>query len=95
MRNRRLKTYKLDRGGFSELLARFETAYEEQMGQPLSSSEFYERYLRGEMEGTAALLWASKYEGFLRAPERLKGSRRAAEIPEIALPRFEGASMRA
>jgi hypothetical protein len=92
MRTQRLEIYKLDRGGFAELLERFERAYADEAGEALSSAEFYERYLRGEMEGAAAIAWASYYEAYLRAPERVKGSRRAAEVANLLIPRFERAS---
>jgi hypothetical protein len=89
MRTQRLEIYKLDRSGFAELLERFERAYAGEAGEALPSAEFYERYLRGEMEGTAAIAWASFYEAYLRAPERVKGSCRPAEIADLLVPRFE------
>lgn len=99
MRKRRLKMYSLDRRGFGELLARFEKAYADEIGEELSSEEFYERYRRGEIEGTAAMAWATYFEAFQQAPEpRRQPSRRRREatviVPESAIPRFRSAPSR-
>jgi hypothetical protein len=99
MRNRRLKLYRLDRRGFGELLARVEKAYAAEIGEELTSEQFYERYRRGEIEGTAAMAWATYFEAFQQAPEpRRQSSRRRREtrviVPESVTPRFRSAPSR-
>jgi hypothetical protein len=100
MKKRRLKMYSLDRQGFGELLARFEKAYADEIGEELTSEEFYARYRHGEIEGTAAMAWATYFEAFQQAsePRRQSSRRRRREamviVPESAIPRFRSAPSR-
>jgi hypothetical protein len=54
------------RADLAELLIGFEDRHAEIFGERLSSSEFYERYSRGEIDSTFATAWGTFYEAFRR-----------------------------
>lgn len=65
-RESKLTIYRLERGDIERILAGFEDRYEEEMGERLSSREFYSRYVAGEFDSTLATAWATYWEAYIR-----------------------------
>jgi hypothetical protein len=63
---RRPEIERFDRAYLAELLIGFEDRHAEMFSERLSSSEFYERYVRGEIDSTFATAWGTFYEAFRR-----------------------------
>ncbi len=56
----------LDSDGVEELLRSFEDSWAAQMGERITSAEFYDRYRAGAVDSMFAKAWATYYEVFQR-----------------------------
>jgi hypothetical protein len=60
---KRADVQRLDRVALTEILQLFEDDYAERYGNRITTAEFYDRYLAGEMNAfPEAIRWASYYE---------------------------------